>query len=211
MLPIIQLIATIASSVFVFIFVLYYFFSLKEREKKVKEKENAIDSDYHHVVDDALTKEKKILGDASNQADQIIRQSQYLTDSSKQEVSNAIKAVVADIQKEGGVIAHAFTQEYNTSLKNLSNESLKEFQAIMSQLQNDLKKQNKSFQESLLPEIEKEIEEYKKTRMQEIDQTIAGIIQKAAQEVFNKSISLSDHQNAVMQSLEKAKKEGVFD
>jgi len=210
MLPVIQLLITLASSIFIFVFVFYYLLSLRDREKKVEKKENAIDSDYHHVVDEALSKERKIIDDATSEADQIIKQSQFLSQSSKQEIDNAIKAVVAEIQKEGGVIARNFTNEYSNSLKLLSNETLNEFQTIMTQLQNDLKKQNKEYQNTLLPEIQKEIDEYKKTRMQQIDQITGEIIQKASQEIFNKSISLNDHQKVVIDSLEKAKKEGVF-
>ena len=211
MLPVVQFIITLASSIFIFVFVFYYIITLRDREKRVEKKENAIDSDYHHVVDEALSKERKIIEDATSEADQIIKQSQFLNQSSKQEIDNAIKAVVAEIQKEGGAIANDFTKEYSISLKSLSGESLKEFQNIMNQLQADLKKQNKNFQDTLIPEIEKEIEEYKKTRMQEIDKTVNEIVQKAAQEILNKSMSLSDHQNVVIQSLEKAKKEGVFE
>lgn len=211
MLPVLQFTITIASSIFIFVFVFYYILSLRDREKRVEKKENAIDANYHHVVDEALSKERKIIDDATSEADQIIKQSNYLSASSKQEIDEAIKIVVLEIQKEGSSISNAFTKEYSTSLKNLSNQSLKEFQAIMIQLQNDLKKQNKEFQDSLIPEIEKEIEEYKKTKMQQVDKTVNEIVQKAAQEIFNKSISLNDHQNIVIQSLEKAKKEGLFD
>jgi len=93
----------------------------------------------------------------------------------------------------------------------LSQTSLSEFQTIMSGLQTDLKKQNRDFQDSLLPQIEKEVEYYKQSRMKEIDQAVEAIVQRASQEIFNKSLSLSDHQTLVIQSLEKAKKEGIFD
>lgn len=211
MLPELQFIITLISGILVLTLFLFYFVSLRNKEKQVEKKEHQIDEGYHHVVDEAQAKERKIIEDATTQADQIIKQSQFLTQSSKQEVDNAIKAVVAEIQKEGGVIAKSFTTEYTNSLKNLSNQSLKEFQTIMTQLQEDLKKQNKTYQEQLLPAIQKEIEEYKKSKMTEIDQEIVTIIQKASQEVFNKSISLSDHQKVVIDSLEKAKKESVFD
>jgi len=63
----------------------------------------------------------------------------------------------------------------------------------------------------LIPEIEKELETYKQQRMKSIDQTVMTIIQKASQEIFNKSLSAGDHQSIVIDALEKAKKEGVFD
>lgn len=211
MLPALQLTLTLASNILIIGLIIYYFTSLRSKEKKIDKEQSEIDSNYHHVVDDALSKERKILDDATSEAGQIITQTKYLTAESQQEVNNAIKYVVADIHKNGDAITRAFTQEYTNSLKNLSVTSLSEFQTIMSGLQNDLKKQIDEFHTTLLPRIEKDLDIYKQARMQEIDQAVVGIIQKASQEIFNKTISMSDHQNAVIQSLEKAKKEGVFE
>lgn len=211
MLPELLLLVTLASNILILVFIAYYLIILHNKEKLLVKKENDIDSSYHHVVDEALNQERTILTDATSEADKIIAGAQYLSNSSKQDVGNAIKTLVAEIQKEGQIIAQAFSQEYSSSLKKLSGESLNDFQTIMSLLQTDLKKQIQDFHSTLLPQVEKELEIYKQTRMQEIDKTTAEIIQKASQEIFNKSISLTDHQNMIVQSLEKAKKEGVFD
>ena len=157
MLPDILLISTLASSIFILIFLIYYLWSFRKREKEIEKKESAVDTDYHHVVDEALSKERAIIDDATSEADQIIKGANYLSDTSKQEVSNAIKALVIEIQKEGKVISQAFASEYTSSFKNLSQESLKEFQIIMTSLQTDLKKQIEEFHQTLLPKIEKDI------------------------------------------------------
>lgn len=211
MLPVLQFVLTLASNILIIGLVIYYFSSLRKKEKKIEKEQSEIDTNYHHVVDDALNKERKIISDATNEAGQIITQTKYLTNESQQEVNNAIRLVVADIHKNGEAITHAFTEEYTNSLKNLSNTSLSEFHTVMASLQTDLKKQIDEFHTTLLPRIEKELDTYKQARMQEVDQAVVGIVQKASQEIFNKTISMSDHQNAVIQSLEKAKKEGVFE
>jgi hypothetical protein len=211
MLPALQFLITLASGIVIFVFVGYYILSLRAKEKRLQKQESAVDTDYHKVVNKALTEERKILDDASSQASDIITQSKYLSEESQKEINDAIKAVVSQIKKEGENITREFTGEYTSSLKNLSNESLTEFQKIMSELQTDLNKQNKDFQNTLLPEIQKEVEAYKKIRMQQVDQAVTGIVQKASQEIFNKTISIADHQAVIIQSLEKAKKEGIFD
>lgn len=211
MLPELVLISTLALDILVVIFIVYYFFSIRNREKRIETKENNIDSNYHHVVDEALSKERKILDDATNEADQIISGAKYLTKAQQDEINNTIKALIIKIQKEGDEIAKSFTSQYSQSLSNMSSESLSEFQKIMLSLQSDLQNQIKSFHETLLPEIEKELQVYKQTRLNEIEQTVTGIIQKASQDIFNKSLSMNDHQNIIKESLEKAKKEGVFD
>ncbi len=74
-----------------------------------------------------------------------------------------------------------------------------------------MRQQSKAIQESMLPALQKELEAYKAMRLKETEQTVQRIVQKASQEILNKSLSLDDHQNLVIQSLEKAKKEGVFE
>ena len=200
----------LASNLIILCFITYYLVSLKNTKKRVEKKENEIDSNYHHVVDEALSKERKILDDATNEADQIISNAKYLTNEEKQEIDNTIKNLVINLQKEGEAISHSFTSEYSASVKQMSTESLTEFKNIMIELQTGLRAQIQQFNQSLLPQAEKEIETYKASRMQEIDKAVTQIIQKASQDIFNKSISTQDHEKLIMESLEKAKKEGLF-
>lgn len=204
-------IATLVADLAIVSFIIYYFLRLWTREKDLEKKEHKIDNDYHQIVDNALTKERKIIEDATTQADQIIAQANHINQGVKDEINQALQVMVVDIQKQAMETAQNFTQNYQLSLKNLAQESLGEFKNIAGNLQSDLQKQIKEFHESLLPALEKQLEEYKKTRMAQTDKTIAQIITKASQEIVNKSISLEDHKNLVIESLEKAKKEGVFD
>lgn len=211
MLPVLQFVLILASNVMIIGIVVYYFSVIRAKEKKIEKEQNEMDANYHHIVDEALGKERKIIDDATNEAGQIITQSKYLTAESQQEVNNAVKYVVGNIQKNGDAIAQSFIAEYTNSLRGLSSTSLTELQNVMAGIQTDLKKQIQEFHNTLLPQVEKELDAYKKTRMQEVDQAVVTIIQKASQEIFNKTISMTDHQNAVIQSLERAKKEGLFE
>src|SRR5260221_7409426 len=202
MLPAFPILITIFADIAIFIGVGYYLLQLRNREKKIEKKEEAIDTNYHHVVDEALGKERKILDDATTEADHIITDAKTITTASKQEVNEAIQDLVKDIQKEGHAIAHAFTSEYTTSLKDLTALSLTEYQTIMSDLQTGLKKQIQDFHATLLPQIEKELDAYKKARMKQVDHAVIAIIQKASQEIFNKSLSSQEHQTIIIESLE---------
>lgn len=119
--------------------------------------------------------------------------------------------MVIDIQKEAFDTAKNFITNYQLSLKQLSAESLVEFQNIVKGLETDLSQQVKQFHEVLLPQLEKELEAYKQNRLQQTDKIVAQIVQKASREIINKAISLEDHQSLVTDALEKAKKQGAFD
>lgn len=185
--------------------------NLQARETELKIKEGKIDTNYHQVVDDALTKERKILEDATAEADHIIVDAEYINKATKDAVNEALQKMTIDIQKEAFDTARTFMDSYQVSLKQLVLQSLTGFQNTVKGLENDMQQQLKEFHETLLPKMEKELEEYKQSRIGQTDQMVIRVVQKASQELLNKNLSLDDHQKLVIESLEKAKKEGVFD
>ena len=202
---------TISADLIIFIFVWFYIWEIRAKDKSLEEERKKTDSSYHHVVDDALAKERKILDDATHEAAQIISKTEFLTDSSKQAVDQALQKMEGEMEKEAGTASQAFAKTYSASLQKLAAASLTEFQTITHTMEADLQKQTKEFRDSMLPNLQKELEEYKKMRLQQADRTITHIIQEVSQEILNKSLSLDDHQRLLTESLEKAKKEGVFD
>jgi hypothetical protein len=204
-------IITVTADLVVFIFVGYYLFSIRHREKELKEKEAKADTGYHQVVDNALTRERIILDDATAKATQIITGAEYVNKTTKDSVNQALSSIVSEIQNDATSSAKSFIDSYTSSLKQLSNESLTQFQKVTQELKVDLQNQIKDFHNTMLPGLEKELEEYKQSRMKETDQIVTRVIQKVAQEVLNKSIPLSDHEALLTESLEKAKKEGIFE
>lgn len=202
---------TITADVVLFFFVWYYLWDLRAKEKWIEKERLKTDSSYHHVVDEALAKERKILDDATKEATQIISGTEYVASSSKETVDQALQQMEDDIEKGVGDTSQEFSRTYSATLQKVAKQSLTEFQAITHGLGADLQKQTKEFRESLMPTIEKELEEYKKMRLQQADRTITHIVQEVSQEILNKSLPLEDHQRLIIESLEKAKSEGVFD
>jgi vacuolar-type H+-ATPase subunit H len=192
-------------------FAVYYFLQLRSKEKKIEQTETKVDTNYHQIVDDALSRERKILEDAAMEADRIITNAEYVKQTSKEAIDQALSELVKQIQKESVDTATKFMADYSSSLKQLATTSLTDFQQVSLGLQTDLQQQIKNFRESLLPNLDKELEEYKKMRLKQTEEMVTRIVGKASQEVFNKSISLEDHQKLLTDSLEKAKAEGVFD
>lgn len=203
-------IITTAADLVIFVFAGYYMLKIRKREKELEKKEKKIDTGYHQVIDDALSRERKILEDAAKEADEIITDAEYVNKSSTEEINRALHDLAKDIEKEAAQSAQTFTTSYATSLKNLTAESLTEFQTIVKTLVADLQKQTEEFRQTLLPKMEQELEGYKQARLKQTEEMTTRIVQKASQEILNKVIPLSDHQNLVTEALEKAKKEGVF-
>lgn len=203
-------IITLGTNIILVSFVSYYLLSLRKKEKKIQDREQQTDTKYHHIVDEALAKERQILDDATHEADQIITGANYIKQDSQESIDKTLKLIVAELQKDSLSTSQAFMQSYTASLQSISQQSVHDFQATVKQLQTDLQQQIASFHQSLLPNLEKELDEYKQMRLKQTDQMVASIVQKTSQEVLNKTIPLEDHHTLMTEALEKAKKEGVF-
>jgi hypothetical protein len=202
---------TIAADVAIFGFIWYYLWEMHGKEKIIDEERKKTDENYHHVVDEALAKERKILDDATSEATKIISGTEFLTNESKTTLDQALQKMEEQIEKDAGGTTQTFTKTYSTTLQKLAAESLKEFQTITKNMEVDLQNQTKNYRDSMLPKLQKELDEYKTMRMQQAERTITHVIQEVSQEVLNKSLSLEDHERLLIESLEKAKKEGAFD
>src|SRR5438105_5762716 len=134
---------TLLADLAIFIFVAYYLLKLRTKEKTLERKEGKIDTNYHQIVDDALSKERKIIDDATHEADQIITGAHYIKHASKEAVDEALQRAVDDIQKEAAANAQVFTNSYQDSLKQLSTQSLQDYQNVIKELEANLQKQIK--------------------------------------------------------------------
>lgn len=185
------------------------------------------------ILENAVNQSSQMMQVATHQANQILAGAQYISQTTKATLDAAINRVVVDVQNASSnskitldqalqkivvdVHREAFdagkdiSSSYQTSLKHMVSISLTGFQNITNDLELQMQKEIKNFREGLLTNLEKEIEQYKTSKIQRIDKVSVGIAQKVAQEVLNKSLTLEDHENLVVRSLERAKKEGVFD
>ncbi len=210
---------------------------LAEKEKKIEttyqDVTNGALAKEKQLIDGAMNQANKILDVTTNQANQIIQGAQFISQNSmallnqavqkmvietqnigsisKITLEQALQKIVVDIQKEALDVSRNSVNSYSTSLKAVTTQSISDLQIIAKGLEVDLQKQISDFNQSLLPKLEKEVEEYKALRLKQSEQMVNKIIQKATQEIFGRIITLADHQNIMIESLERAKREGVFD
>lgn len=210
MLPEMYQIITLTANLSTFIFIAYYLVTLHAREKEAEKKQKKIDSEYHHVVDEALSKERQIIGDATSEADKILMETQLLSDSSQSSVDQALAALMADLKKDSATAAETYRNAYRDSLKNITDQSLRDFQTLSQEMHAGLQKQVTAFHEAMLPTLEKELAAYKETRMQETEALIKQIVQQVTREMLSKTLSMEDHEKVLIASLEKAKQKGLF-
>jgi len=208
-LPVVIL--TLLADATIFIFVGYYFFRMRQKEMEIDKREGKFDRDYHEIVDSALAKERKILEDATATADQIIAKAKEINQTVTTDIAKALDSMSSETQKEALITSRKFGEEYQKILSGLSRQSTNDFEAVFKEMKTGMLTQIEEFQKSTVPILKKEVEEYKKLKMEEVDKKAVAMAQKAAEEIFNKSLPLEDQQNLVIAALEKAKKEGLFE
>jgi hypothetical protein len=200
----------IVINLIIFIFCGYYLLKIRNKEIDLEKKTGIVDANYHQIVDNALTKERRILDDATQEAGKIIVDAQYVKKSAEEAVDKALRQMMTNVQNESTKTAGNFINSYNSSLQGLSNNSINDFKTTTKTMEDNLQKQMDEFRNSLLPNLEKELDNYKQVRLKQSEESITKIIQLAAEEIFNKSIPIEDHQKLLFDCLEKAKAEGVF-
>jgi F0F1-type ATP synthase membrane subunit b/b' len=124
-----------------------------------------------------------------------------------------------------------FSRELQSKLHKKAEEEIVELTNVFLELKNTLVSKSQSMTEKLIEklskeafkiylqvldplnlktkEVEKELENYKRKKMEEIDHKIYQMVQEISKEVLGKAISLSDHEDLVLEALEKAK-EKIF-
>jgi F0F1-type ATP synthase membrane subunit b/b' len=235
---------TVVFDLVIVVFVAFYLIGVRNKEKNIDKREGKLESDYSEIVGNGMARERQILDNAVNQsnqimqiathqANQVLAGAQYISQTSKASLDNALQRMVVDVEnvsssskmaldqalqkivvdvhKEAYTSGNAFTASFQASLKQITTLSLSGFQNVTSELELALQQQIRDFRQQLLANLEKEIETYKTAKMHRIEQASNNIVQKTAQEILNKSLSLEDHQNLVIKSLERAKKDGLFD
>lgn len=184
---------------------------LERRNKELAEKEAKLESGYQQVIDSALSKERNILDDAAKKANTILSDTQYVSSASRDALNQALQNMVGSIQKEAAATSGNSLTNYKNFLNQIAQQTLTDFQNNTKQFEADMQKQMQEFRNSLLPAVQKELDEYKQQRLRDADNAVNEIIRQVSEKVLNKSISLEDHQKLIIESLEKCRKEGMFD
>lgn len=181
-----------------------------------------------NLLDEARTKAAKIIDEANNRAIDIISKVTLATDVSSANFKEDLARTSSTQIKEFEKATSDFTALYFQILQDLKTKNIEVFQSVSKDIEMNTMEEIKSFKESMqkltvLSQEEvkkkidlnyeaskKEIEDYKKEELEKIDSKIYELLEKISKLVLGKALSLSDHEGLIEESLQKAKKEGVF-
>lgn len=210
-LPVVVAVLTLLADATIFLFVGYYFFRLRSKEIEIDTREGKFDRDYHAIVDSALAKERKIIEDATAAGDQIIAKAKEINSKVTEDINKALENMSVETQREAKAVTKRLLEEHQRTLESLTRNAETEMAEIYKQMREMMKDQVSQFNQITVPALKAEIEAYKNAKMAEADEKAIKIAQKAAEEIFGKGLALEDKQKLIVEALDKAKKEGVFE
>jgi hypothetical protein len=180
------------------------------------------------LLDSTRIKAIKIIDDANNQALDIISKATLLANTSSENFKDNLSHTSSAQIKEFEKATSDFTALYFQILQDLKMKNVEVFQNVSKDIEADTTGEIKNFREAMQKltvssedEIRKkiaadygalkiEMENYRKEKMQKIDREVYKLLEEISKIVLGKAINLSDHEDLIEKSIEKAKKEGVF-
>jgi len=198
-------------------------FFVTHAQKKTNSK-NIEDED----IKNAREKAVKILDDANSKALDIINKANLSAGIASENFNQEIVRIASTQIKQFEKTTSEFTKFYNQVLSDLKTKNIEVFQNVSKDIETNTMEEIKNFRDSVekltfasqklvkkkidtdFAEVEKEIENYKAEELKKIDDKIYTLLEKVSKLILGKAISLSEHENLIRKSLERAKKEGLF-
>lgn len=213
------------------VLVISYERTLKRTHKLKKEYEDIslhVHEKAEHLIEDARKKALTIIEQANLEASQMLTKTKKFNTKSDEALKEQIEFLASQQKKILEENSKDLVKGYKESLEELREQNINVFKNISKDIERDAVSEIKDFRQVLEKEtlvsqkvvggkveeeykkIQEELVEYKKEKLQEVDKSIFALILSITKVVLGKSLSIEDHEQLVLEALEKAKKENFF-
>ena len=194
------------------------------REKRYDELFRDVDEKGIDLLENARKKSAGIIEEATQKAQEIINQSQSLNNDSRKMLDEALESMIKYQISFFEKASQDFLEEYKKELNSLRNRTVEIASSASKDIEADTLKEVDDYEKILQKEtidsqkivegkieedysrIQKEVSQYKDQMLKKIDEEIYGILETVSKEAIGKSISLTQHEELIIDALEKAKK-----
>ena len=162
---------------------------------KCLKKLNSLQKKDNSIKSEAQKNADEIIEGAQSKALKIIQDANLFKNNMEDKFAEELRKFSESQVKNFEKTSYDFLANYQKELTGLREEAIKTIVNI-----------SKDIEKSNLDDIQSMLENYKIERMKDIDKQIYADIERISKIVLGKAISMQDHENLVMQALEKAKK-----
>jgi hypothetical protein len=186
------------------------------KKQEIHQKETLIKKE-EEILEQSREKARRIIEEAMISASRIEKNAKI----NQEELEKIIRGRLEEV-------ADRVMQSYQNQLEKAKNKDIEIYNNISKGIEKDLSKHTESLKNILAKQtidsqqivnqkLEKayqsmigEVEQYRQIRLSKVEEQMLEIIRKVSEDVLGKAISLVDHQQLIINSLEKAKKENIF-
>jgi hypothetical protein len=199
-----------------------------KKEHEFQEKERATFSQYESIIKRAHEDAATLLEKATQTSQTLISQTKTTNERLASDFDKILQQIAqkqieamnseAEILKKGyqtkiNQMETTIDQNTNTMIHSTETSMDKQIAVFTQTLMSHATKSEQVISQKtqeMIQKIEAELETYKKTKMEHVDQEILGLIQKTYQDILGRSIPPTVQRELILESLEKSKKEGLF-
>lgn len=180
------------------------------------------------ALDEARNKAIKIIDDANSKGLDIVQKASIFANATNSDFNSQLGNVTSMQVKAFEKTTADFIKLYGTVLSDLRSKNIEIFQNISKNIEistlgevkkfkNTIEQETISSQKMLKSKIEheyflakKDIENYRQQELKMVDDNVYEILEKVSSLVLGKAIKVSEHEGLILEALETAKKEGIF-
>jgi len=207
---------------------LYSFIRLKITNKKLDKRQSDENKRWQELEIKAEKDYQEIISVANKKASEIIAQAMQVNQDTVKTFENTVSTMLQNQKSNIEQKSEEISKKHETEINELNNKIIilltsvyKEIdsstKAGLENYKNVIKQQTfeaeKLAQERMKTEYEKleiEIAEKKQQRLQQLEENIYKILNNISKEIIGKTLDLTSHEDLIIKSIDKAKKEGVL-
>lgn len=215
-------------SIVVFGIVGLFLYSAFKREKDFEEKERQAFQKYEDVLSKASNRAASVIDSTTANSGAIINQTKVTNEKLEENLDRTLQEVAKKHVEYLNNATDAFQKDYEKYLVELQKNFHQQAEATLQKAEETINHTIESFSTSLLgktlgaqevidvkiqtllADAEKETQTYKKMQLEKVDAQITQLIHRTYEEVLKRSIPETLQHELIIESLEKAKKEGLF-
>lgn len=201
---------------------------LHETEKINAHLQNQLSEKPIKLLEQAHEQAQEIMNQANKKASEILASSKNYEDNSSQ----VLREKLAELEKQQSLIFTKASEDmkiaYQNMITQIQEKDINTLKTMTKDIESDVIADFKEFRDVLEKEtinsekvvkekidedylaMEKDLDEYKKAKYQKIDDDIYKILYRVSELVLNQGINYDKHKELVLEALETAKKEQVF-
>lgn len=219
---------TLILSVLLSLLVLLFAYYLSRKEQRLQKEEGRIGKISSRIKEDANLKADEVVRKAIDRAERIILDAEIVKTDFLKKVEENLERVGEQGVRELKMDSEGFDNKYKELFEGMRAEYLKHANSTLASVEKIADEELEDFRKALKSEtveskdlinkkvseeFEKtnlEIQEYKKSQIDNIDKEISTLVLKISKEVLGKTLTSSEHEKIIIDSLEDAKKNGLF-